>query len=162
MGQTACFGDVFAPAFTADFEDLAQHARTCLAPKRQTLGVEQVRHDDEAVAIEDALRALDLVGFENLDVLQSIVLTQMFAQAFDVGIVIGAPRWRTWIDGAARQLWHERNAMLVRRFVRRRGRAPADARFAVDLQAVQFAHVRHVGMPPSMIMQVFPGSPIAQ
>ena len=142
MGQPARLGHIFAAAFAFDLEDLGEHARARLAPGGEALRIEKIVHDDEAVAIENARGALHFMRLADLEPDDAVFLAEQFAQALHVRIVVAAAARRARIDLAGAQFRNVGTAFVVRRFVRRRGRVPADAGFAVDLQIVEVAHCR--------------------
>ncbi|MEJ1969633.1 MAG: hypothetical protein WDN03_13515 [Rhizomicrobium sp.] len=90
--QPAGLGHVFAAAFAPDLEDLAQHAGGSLAPGRQALRIEQIVHHHEAVAVEDAGGAFDLVRLADFQSHDAVLVAQAGAQGFHLGMVVGAGR----------------------------------------------------------------------
>src|SRR6185312_12770081 len=103
-----------------------EHAGGRLTPALEAFGIEQVVHDDEAVAEKDAGRALDLVRLADLEALDAVHPAEALAQLLHIRIVIAAGLRRARIDATGGDVRNDGAAVFVGRFVGRRGGAPAD------------------------------------
>ena len=97
MGQPLGLGHVLAPIGPSHLKDLRQDARAAISKALQLVGIQEVTHHYEAVAVEDPRCAVDLIRRADLESADSVAVAQVLAQLLHLWVVVGTTAGRAGI-----------------------------------------------------------------